>query len=564
MSRKINLPLPIHSWRLLVFAVIRGHMTRDTPRAILKSTPLLGEGMILDPTRTSLELLLNISRELSASLDLPRVLERVLSLSTESVGAERGSLIVLNPVGEPLAAAIVVKGQLHRPSTGEMADILDHGLAGWVVDQRQPVLISDTSKDSRWVHRPDDELSASGPKSAVCVPLLAVDQLTGVLTLVHAQPRFFNEQHLQLAQAIAGLAGMAVRNANLFTLEQEAQRRYRELFEDSIDPILLSGWDGRVLNANRQAARSLGRELDALLGLSVLDLHAAPAERLGENFSALRNGGTITYESQLHALDGTSTPVEVHIRRVQLGNEENLQWIMRDIRERKQLDTLRDDLMAMIYHDLRSPLANIISSLDILSTIVSSESDPSVEMVMQIATRSTDRLQRLISSLLDIYRLESGQAIVRKADIDPAELVRDGMDVIRPLADGKNQLLTMTIADELPLISVDYDMIRRVFINLLENAVKFTPNGGTIEAGCVPEGLTVTFWVQDTGPGIPPESRDRIFEKYSRLQTDRFPKGIGLGLAFCRLAVLAHGGKIWVESTAGSGSRFIFTLPASV
>jgi signal transduction histidine kinase len=170
----------------------------------------------------------------------------------------------------------------------------------------------------------------------------------------------------------------------------------------------------------------------------------------------------------------------------------------------------------------------------------------------------------LISSLLDIYRLESGQAIVRKADIDPSELVRDGVDVIRPLAEGKNQLLTMTLADELPLISVDYDMIRRVFINLLENAVKFTPNGGTIEAGCAPEGLTVSFWVQDTGPGIPPESRDRIFEKYSRLQTDRFPKGIGLGLAFCRLAVQAHGGKIWVESTAGNGSRFIFTLPASV
>jgi signal transduction histidine kinase len=84
-----------------------------------------------------------------------------------------------------------------------------------------------------------------------------------------------------------------------------------------------------------------------------------------------------------------------------------------------------------------------------------------------------------------------------------------------------------------------------------------------IEAGCALQESEVVWWVQDTGPGIPPESREKVFEKYSRLQTDRYPKGIGLGLAFCRLAVLAHGGRIWVESPAGSGSRFIFTLPVN-
>src|SRR3972149_5223439 len=118
-------------------------MTPDTPRAILKTTPILGKCMIQDPTRTSFELLLNISRELAASLDLPRVLERVLSLSTESVGAERGSLIVLNPDGQPLAAAIVIKGQLHRPSTSETAEILGHGLAGWGGGPRPPGLVGE-------------------------------------------------------------------------------------------------------------------------------------------------------------------------------------------------------------------------------------------------------------------------------------------------------------------------------------------------------------------------------------------------------------------------------------
>ena len=518
--------------------------------------------MAQDPAQTSLELLLNISRELYACLDLSRVLERVLFLSTESIGAERGTLIAFNPAGQPVEAAIVVKDQLLHPSTDEMAEILDHGLAGWVLANRQPALVADTSQDVRWMRRPDDDLRASGPKSAVCVPLQVLDQLTGVLTLVHAQPHFFTEQHLDLAQAIAGLAAMAVRNAHLYASEQEAQQRYRELFEDSIDPILLTGWDGRIQSANRQAARSLGREPDQLTGLSMLDLHAAPLERLGPDFAALKSGSTIFYESNLHALDGTTSPVEVHIRQVQFGAETILQWFLRDIRERKQLDTLRDDLMAMIYHDLRSPLANIISSLDLLSTMLPAESDASIAAVFQIATRSTDRLQRLISSLLDIYRLESGQAIVRKEDVDCAQLVRDSVDVVKLLAESKNQTLTLTQVGNGPVIQGDYDMIRRVFINLLENAIKFTPNRGSIEAGLTEQAGSACFWVKDTGPGIPEESHEIIFERYSRLQTDRYPKGIGLGLAFCRLAVLAHGGKIWVESSVGAGSRFVFTLPA--
>jgi len=519
--------------------------------------------MLQDPSRSSLELLLSISRELSASLELPRVLERVLGLSTESIGAERGSLIVLEPAGQPVEAAIVVGGQLLHPSTTEMMEIVNHGLAGWVAFHRQPVLVKDTSQDSRWLRRPDDDAAASGPKSAVCVPLLADDQLTGVLTLVHAQPHFFNEQHLQLAEAIAGLAGMAVRNAHLYAAEQAAQRRYRELFEDSIDPILLTDWSGRILTVNRQAAQSLMGDPQELTGLSVLDLHAASIDHLGRDFSNLRSGETVSYESVLHALDGTNCPVEVHIRAVKLERDSILQWIFRDIRERKQLDSLRDDLMAMIYHDLRSPLANIISSLDLLSTMLPTNSDPAIDDVYQIASRSTDRLQRLISSLLDIYRLESGQGIAHKEDVDCIKLVRDSVEVITPHANSKNLHLNMAFTGETITISADYDMIRRVYINLLENAVKYTPYGGTIEAGCEREGEIARFWVADSGPGIPEEAREFIFEKYSRLQVDRFPKGIGLGLAFCRLAVQAHGGKIWVESSTGAGSRFIFTLPIS-
>jgi len=530
---------------------------------MLYSTHQLGECMLPDQPRTSLELLLKISRELTSSLDLQTVLERVLFHATQAIGAERGSLIALGSNGQPVEAAMVVNGQLYRPSTAEMSVILDQGLAGWVVNERKPVLVKDTLLENRWFHRPDDDQAATGSKSALCVPLLAQDQLSGVLTLVHAESNFFSEVHLSLAVAIASLAAMAVRNAHLFETATEAQRRYQELFEDSIDPILLTNWDGRILVANRQAAKALGVSPKKLFGLSVMDLHAAQLEKLGDNFSLLEDDSTVSYESQIHAFDGSSNPIEVHVRRVRLGREDPLQWIFRDISERKQLDTLRDDLMAMIYHDLRSPLANIISSMDILSTMLPPDADESFETVFQIATRSAGRMQRLISSLLDIYRLESGQGLIKKGELNPAGLVTECMEVIQTQAANKGIHVATNLVKGLPILSADYDMIRRVFINLLENAIKFTPSDGHIEGGCAAIENGVSFWVKDTGQGVPEEAREQIFEKYRRLQADRYPRGMGLGLAFCRLAVEAHGGKIWVESTLGEGSCFVFSLPVT-
>ncbi len=516
-----------------------------------------------DRTRASFELLLEISRELAASLDLRSVLARVLFMSTSNVGAERGSLIVLNDAGQPVEAAIAIDNHVLHPTMNEMQAIIDRGLAGWVAQNRQPALIADTRSDPRWTQRPDDASERTGSKSAICVPLLASGQLAGVLTLVHASPHFFTQEHLQLLQAIADLAGIAVRNAHLYASVEKAQRRYRELFEDSIDPILLTDWQGKVLEANRQAEKTILGGANQLTGLRIQQLHDIRGDLLGENFSNLGEEVTFHYESLLHREGQPDLPVEVHIRQVDFGGQPTLQWILRDISERKQLDRLRDDLMAMIYHDLRSPLANIISSLDILDTLLPEDQAESVRPIFQITTRSADRLQRLISSLLDINRLEAGQPITNRREVDPHPLAEEALEAVRMLAESKGQTLQFEAPASLPAIQADADMLRRVLINLLENAVKFTPFNGTIQVGCAPEGAWLRFWVQDSGPGIPEEALEIIFDKFTRLQADRYPKGLGLGLAFCRLAVQAHGGKIWAESQPGAGSRFAFTIPVA-
>jgi signal transduction histidine kinase len=215
----------------------------------------------------------------------------------------------------------------------------------------------------------------------------------------------------------------------------------------------------------------------------------------------------------------------------------------------------------MIYHDLRSPLANVVSSLDVLASMLPQEGEAIFTSLLNIAVRSTERIQRLTNSLLDINRLEAGQPIGDRQPVAPHALANDAVDAVLPVARNKNIGITIGVPAELPLVSVDSDMIRRVLVNLVENAIKFTPPQGKIHVGARQDGNYVTVWVEDTGPGIPIPEQERIFDKFTRLDTKERARGLGLGLAFCRLAVIGHGGRIWVESEPGSGASFIFTLP---
>jgi PAS domain S-box-containing protein len=520
--------------------------------------------MVLDRTKASLELLLSISRQLVTSLDLGTVLDRVLMLSIDNVGAERGTLIVLDENQNPVTAAVIYNDVIHEYTIDQLKDTLTRGLAGWVLTNKQAVLVDDTSADDRWVRRPDDSLDRSGAKSAICVPLMTRERLVGVLTMVHPAPGYFIQENLALLQAIADLAAMAIRNAQYYESMQIAHNRYYQLFEDSVYPILITSWTGTILEANRQASLSSGFSNEQLLTQNILGMHNLSSEDSRDYMRLLKKNQPVTYESELISRTGARIPVEVHVHRIEFQGVDSLQWILRDIRERKELDSLREDLTATIYHDLRAPLANIISSLDILQRMLPIETTESMRTIFEITNRSTERMQRLISSLLDINRLENGQAITNRKTADISEIIVDALEVILPNSQPKMQKINRNIQGGLPTVFVDVDMIRRVVINLLENAVKFTPINGSIEigAGMREEGLAV--WIADSGPGIPVEFKDAIFQKFTRIKYDNAPKGVGLGLAFCRLAINAHGGKIWVESESGQGSKFIFTLPVKL
>ena len=225
------------------------------------------------------------------------------------------------------------------------------------------------------------------------------------------------------------------------------------------------------------------------------------------------------------------------------------------------LEKLRDDLTHMIVHDLRTPLTSIIGSLQ---TVVDADFDSSlVREFVPMSLQSAETLLEMVNTLLDISKLEQGQMKLEREPVRLTEVARDAMEQVMELARERGHELRATLDPDCPLVSADRELLRRVLVNLLGNAIKFTPDGGRIEVTSRCEGGEMRVCVTDNGPGIPPEYRERIFEKFGQVETRKTDRrhSTGLGLTFCRMVAEAHGGRIWVDSEVGKGSSFCLCLP---
>ncbi len=494
---------------------------------------------------------------INTSLEMPDVWRRILNQTMQALQVETVALALIDNTSNDLvfhAAAGHNSGNIpgrHIPHK--------QGLAGLVVSEGRGLVVPAVRQDSR--HSEVDRFGGIEMRAIAIAPIQSQGKVIGVLEAVNPISGAFDLDAMVVMTGLGSLAGTTIQNAEFLERLQKAHQRYHELFEDSVDPIVITDWEGRVLEANRQAITLSGYSNGQLHTMSIDHLHEVKWNATGLNFETLKRNDVCNYESSLFRYDGGNTPIAVHAHRIEFEETDSIQWILRDITERKELDALRDDMIAMIYHDIRSPLGNIVSSLEMMSSLM--PEDQTLVSMLNIARNSTARIQRLVNSLLDINRLEAGQQIVDQNSVDPLSLIREGIRDVEPMANGRQQKIEIKINTVLPLIWVDVDMIHRVFINLLENAIKYTPVEGNIEIGGVTDGVFVKFWICDNGPGISPADKDRIFEKFPRLRSKNRPSGLGVGLAFCRLAVLGHGGEIWVESELEKGSTFWLTLPVA-
>jgi PAS domain S-box-containing protein len=326
-------------------------------------------------------------------------------------------------------------------------------------------------------------------------------------------------------------------------------------------PIVVMGFDAEILDVNQKAVDLTGRSEADLIGSYWCDLIGEAQTSFEEDFGDLPENGLVSSEMKIPSPSGERT-LRVRMTAIDYGGRRAIQWIGYDITELAELERMRDDLMHMIVHDLQNPLSNIVGSLQMMEQALREQDGaPPMMDVLRVAMRSSSRLKRLISSLLDLRQLEEGKADLDRILVSPGLLAREAIEFVQPIMNKKQQRLSVDIPPDLPQISVDRDMLTRVLTNLLDNAAKFTSTYGEIGLAIWQEEEGVVFQVSDNGPGISPDEQDRIFERFTRLERTRRTKGTGLGLPFCRLAVEAHGGTIWVNSTPGEGSQFTFRLP---
>ncbi len=509
-------------------------------------------------------LLNEASRAINSSLDLNEIMKSLLLQMNEFLNAEAVSIALVDEQSKELVYQIAagvgeneIRG-LRIPS--------NQGVSGWVMEHCQPVLVSDTSRDPRFQPSLGDKRTGFPTRAMICAPIQFKGDVLGTIQAINPSDGSFMEQDLNLLMNLANIASTAIANAKQFARTQAAEAQYASLFQDTINPIILTDLAGYITQVNRRATQLFRFKRDELLGKHISQLHAPGADLL--EASTIQNDAVKVFTSKIVAHDGQTLSVEVYARRTLFEQSEILQWIFHDISKHVELEEMRRDLTAMLFHDLQSPLGNVISSLELLSYEIP-PMDPGSPLLymLDIAKRSSERLQTLVRSLLDINRLEAGIPIMERVLVDIYDLVDEVREIERPNFEQRRVAFVEALAPALPDLYVEEDMIRRVLVNLVGNALKYSMEGQqiTVAAELTEDQGGVLFSVSDQGMGIPVEFRQSIFEKFERVRhSGADSKGLGLGLAFCRLAVEAHDGRIWAEDAPGGGACFRFTIPFRV
>jgi len=350
---------------------------------------------------------------------------------------------------------------------------------------------------------------------------------------------------------------------------RESEKRYRDLYEEAPNAYFSVGADGSIERANRSATELLGYSLDELIGRRVLDLYAdtpngkAKAEGVFQRFLA---GEEIRDEElEMRRADGSEVWISLSVRpiRDEEGRVVASRSVVTDITEHKKLDQLKDDFIGLVSHELRSPMTVITGAINTALTEAERLSPEETRQLLKDAALEAELLSNLLGNLLELSRIQTSRLYLHVEAISVSKVIQGAVEEIKRQSSAHQ--FVVKLLRKLPPVYADPLRLERILYNLLENAVKYSPQGGEIRVSVRQQKEHLVIGVSDQGIGISLADQAKLFGPFQRLEESRpgGVRGVGLGLLVCRRLVEAHGGQIWVESEPGRGSTFFFTMPLS-
>src|SRR5512139_385397 len=496
--------------------------------------------------------LLEISRALTQELDLEKLLTRILKIAIEMLAGQAG-LIALKEEGWRVAAA--------------------HGIASQFLSYLTPLLAEENVRELNVneLNRMLKELTytaSMGLLNGTALPLAAHGQVIGVIFIFRNYPDLFTPNDRVLLQSFADQAAIAVFNARLYGEVSYEKQRLDALLDSAADGILILNADLTIERVNDAFEGIYGKTHDELVNLShdeVLRWAGAPqGSTLNE---AIANGWPLTPNATLYVEGDLErplpSPLPIGVTYAPLlssdGKLRNIIVSVRDITHFRNADEIKSTFISIVSHELRTPVALIKGYASTLRRDDARWDKHTISDSLAVIEEEADRLSKMIDDLLDASRLQAGGLSLNRGDVSLSHLAKRVAEKLTTQS-GQHSIVT-EFPDNFPILLADETRIEQVLINLVSNALKYTPRGEIKISGQVrPE--QVILCVSDQGPGIEAKDLPHIFDRFYRsTNAVKQTKGAGLGLYLARAIVEAHGGRIWADPKPDSGARICFSLP---
>lgn len=513
-----------------------------------------------------------LSLWLATSDDTHSVAESILEQGLQLLQGQ--DAVLYNYDEEAEALAVLARSWSQDAGNGRAEWEIPHQLAHQVAQTGQLRIIDDVCESE--FYRQGEVVPYT---TLAGVPIKRGSQVHSVLVMTFERLRLFLEREINTVELLASQALGHLENAMLHERIRAGRDQMQAILDSTRDGMILLDREVRLVEINPAAQRLLGINLEEHIGEYFPDTLLRYVEGTDETGYSREEAQYLARILRLEPESNTRRQFHHRVRNVTRFIEEigspvrdhhqqiiGRLLVLRDVTEEKILSVQREDLTRMMIHDLRAPLGAIISSLELaLPSIGYPEEHDEARDLLSSSLISSNRLLRLVNSLLDIAKIEESGMKLTLDSVSVASMVETAYMALMPAMQEADLRMTFDLPADLPLVKADRDKLERVLINLLDNALRYTPKGGEILIRVVMLEGAMQVKVADSGPGIPPLERERIFEKFRRIKNHdplRGNKGSGLGLTFCKLTIEAHGGRIQVDDDSPlGGACFSFTLP---